>query len=95
MLVHLGFNRPFERTLMRPERPTVKALYQDRDGVRYMVREVEDISIFGLGDGYVVTIADEQQLRQEERGERLLDVQFETFYREKGLVLLTTPTETP
>ena len=63
--------------------------------MRYMVREVEDISIFGLGDGYVVTIADEQQLRQEERGERLLDVQFETFYREKGLVPLTTPTETP
>jgi hypothetical protein len=80
---------------MRPQRPTVKAIYQDRNGMRYMVREVEDISIFGLGDGYVVTIADEQQLRNEERGERLQDVQFETFHREMGLVLVTTPTETP
>ena len=80
---------------MRPQRPTVKAIYQDRYGMRYIVREVEDISIFGLGDGYVVTIADEQQLRREERGERLQDVQFETFYREKGLMLVTTPPETP
>lgn len=80
---------------MRPQRPTANAIYQDRNGVRYMVREVEDISIFGLGDGYVVTIADEQQLQREERGERLQDVQFETFYREKGLELVTTPTGTP
>jgi hypothetical protein len=41
------------------------------------------------------TRAGHAQERREERGERLLDVQFETFYREKGLVLLTTPTETP
>ena len=42
-----------------------------------------------------MTIASEQQLHLEQRGERLLDVQFESFYREKGLVLLTTPSDTP
>ena len=78
---------------MRPERPTVDTVFRASDGILYKVREVEDISIFGLGDGYVVTIASEQQLHLEQRGERLHDVQFESFYREKGLVLLTTTSD--
>ncbi len=80
---------------MRPERPTVNSIYKGSDGMRYLVREVEDTSIFGLGDGYVVTIADEQQVHLGRRGERLHDVQFETLYREKGLVLLTAPSDKP
>lgn len=80
---------------MRPERPTVKAVYQGSDGTRYTVQEVEIISIFGLGEGYFVTLANEEQLRLGQRGERLHDVPFETFYREKGLVLVSTPADTP
>lgn len=74
---------------MRQGRPIPKSVYVGKDGMRYLVESVDEEP--GIApDEYRVTLASEQQLRNGSKRVPMTDVEFEAFFVEQGLALVTT-----
>jgi hypothetical protein len=68
--------------MMRPQRPKPNEIYKDKRGMTYIVKAVEDSPDVGA-DGYLVTLASEQQLHTGEIPHPITDVVFEDLGLER------------
>jgi len=71
---------------MRQPKPSLNAIFRDKDGMRYMVLEVTDLPFIGQ---YQLVLATEHEIRNGTDVASITDEEFRDFYTEKGLQRIT------